>query len=103
MEVEIMDAGMHEAMRQTLIKRALEEDSFKERQREMELCIQDTLGALEDITTLSPEELESLAHEVKRLCKVREDTFFSIKHQILLAGAFVGFASFVPLLGRWLF
>jgi hypothetical protein len=103
MEVDIMNADMREAMRLTLINRALEEVSFREQQREEDLYMQDTLGALEDITTLSREELESLAEGVKRSYEVREDTFFSIKHQILLAGAFVGFASCIPLLGLWLF
>jgi hypothetical protein len=97
-----MSIDRHEEMREALIRRALEEVSFREKQRETELCIQDTLGALEEITTLSREELESLAEEVKRSYEVRVDTFFSIKHQILLGGAFVGFASCIPLLGMWL-
>jgi hypothetical protein len=99
----IMNADMQEEMRETLIRRALEEVSFKEKQREEDLCIRDTLGALEEITTLSREELEILAKEVKRSYQGKEDTFLSIKHQILLAGALVGFTSCLPLLGMWLF
>jgi hypothetical protein len=99
----IMNADMQEEMRETLIRRALEEISFKEKQREEDLCIRDTLGALEEFTTLSREELETLAKEVKRSYEGKEDIFLSIKHQILLAGALVGFISCLPLLGMWLF
>jgi lysyl-tRNA synthetase class I len=98
-----MNADMQEEMRETLIRRALEEVSFKEKQKDEDLCLQDTLAVLENITTLSREEMESLAEEVKRSYEIKEDTFFSIKHQILLAGALVGFTSCLPLLGMWLF
>jgi hypothetical protein len=98
-----MNAEMQGAMREALIRRALEEVSFKEKQREEDLCVQDTLGALEEITTLTRQELETLADEVRRSYEGKEDTFFSVKHQILLAGAFVGFASCLPILGMWLF
>jgi hypothetical protein len=98
-----MNADMQEDMKETVIRRALEEVSAKEKQKEEDLYIRDTLEALEDITTLSREELETLAKEVRRSFEVKEDTFFSIKHQILLAGAFVGFTSCIPLLGMWLF
>jgi hypothetical protein len=97
-----MNADMQEAMKEALIRRALEEVSFKEKQREEDLCVQDTLGALEEITTLTRGELEALANEVRRSYEEKVDTFFSIKHQILLTGAFVGFTSCLPLLGMWL-
>jgi hypothetical protein len=102
MGVIVMNIDRQEEMRKALIRRALEEVSFKERQKEENLCIQDTLGALEEITTLTREELETLANEVKRSHEGKEDTFFSIKHQILLAGAFVGFTSCLSLLEMWL-
>jgi hypothetical protein len=98
-----MNAEIQEAMREALIRRALEEVSFKKKQTEEDLCVRDTLGALEEITTLTRGELETLANEVRRSYEGKEDTFFSIKHQILLAGAFVGFASCLPILGMWLF
>jgi hypothetical protein len=98
-----MNADMQEAMREALIRRALEEVSFKEKQREEDLCVRDTLGALEEITTLTRGELETLADEVRSSYERKEDTFFSIKHQILLTGAFVGFTACLPILGTWLF
>jgi hypothetical protein len=98
-----MNADMQGAMREALIRRALEEVSFKEKQREEDLCIRDTLGALEEITTLTRRDLETLANEVRRSYEGKEDTFFSIKHQILLTSAFVGLTSSLPILGMWLF
>jgi hypothetical protein len=97
-----MNADMQEAMKEALIRRALEEVSFKEKQREEDLCVQDTLGALEEITTLTRAELETLANEVRR-SYAGKDTFFSIKNQILLTVAFVGVTSCLPILGMWLF
>jgi hypothetical protein len=102
MGVTVMNFHMQEEMREALIRRALEKVSFKETQSEEDLYIRDTLEALEEITPLSREELETLAKEVRCSFEVKEDTFFSIKHQILLAGAFVGFTSCIPLLGMWL-
>jgi hypothetical protein len=98
-----MTPEMRERMRGALIRRALEEASLKEQRREENLCIRDTLGALEEITTLTREELEVLADEVGCSCDGKEDTFFSVKHQILLASAFVVFFSCLPILGTWLF
>jgi hypothetical protein len=102
MGVTVMSFDVQEERREALIRRALEEVSFKEKQKEESLCIRDTLAALEEITTLTREELEILANEVKRSCEGREDKFFSIKHQIELAVLFVGFTSCLPLLGMWL-
>jgi hypothetical protein len=103
MGVIVMNIDRQEEMREALIRRALEEVSFKEKQKEESLCIRDTLAALEEITTLTREELETLANEVKRSCEEKGDEFFSLKHQIVLAVAFVGFTSCLSLLGMWLF
>jgi hypothetical protein len=99
----VMNIGRQEEMREALIRRALIEVSLKEKQKEESLCIQDTLAALQEITTLTREELETLAHEVEHSCWGKEDTFFSIKNQIVLAVAFVSFTSCLSLLGMWLF
>jgi hypothetical protein len=98
-----MNADMQEAMREALIRRALEEVCIKEKQREEDLCVRDTLGALEEITTLTRGELETLADEVRGSYERKEATFFSIKHQVLLTGAFVAFTACFPILGMWLF
>jgi hypothetical protein len=98
-----MNAEMLERMREALIRRALGEASLKEHRGEEDLCIRDTLGALEEITTLTRGELETIASEVRRSYKGKEDTFFSITHQILLTSALAGFISCVPILGIWLF
>jgi hypothetical protein len=98
-----VNADLQERIRGDLIRRALEEDSLKEQRREDTLCIRDTLEALEEITALNREELESLADEVTRAYSRKEDTFFSIKHQLLLTSAVVGFILCVPILGIWFF
>jgi hypothetical protein len=98
-----MNPEIQQTMREALIRRALEKASLKEKCREENLFIRDTLAALEEITTLTREELEILADEVGRSYGQKEDTFFSVKHQILLASAFVVFLSCVPILGTWLF
>lgn len=98
-----MNAEMQQRMRRALIKRALEGASLKEKHKDEDLYMRDTLETLEEITTLTREELETLANELRRSCDGKEDTFFSIKHQMLLTGAFFAFISCVPILGIWLF
>ena len=97
-----MNAEMQETMRGALIRRALGEASLREQRREEDHCIQDILEALEEITTLTRGELETLADEVSRQYESKKDTFFSVKHQILMTSAFMGLISCVPILGIWL-
>jgi hypothetical protein len=99
----IANAEIQERIREALISCALEEDSLKESRREEKLCMRDTLEVLEEITSLDREELETLAHKARRSYDGKQDTFFSLKHQILLASVFVGFILGMPILGIWLF
>jgi hypothetical protein len=54
--------------------------------------IQHTLDALHEVTELSQSELEAIAQDVGLSFGCHTENFFSIKNQILAAGAMIGCA-----------
>lgn len=98
-----MDPAIEEKKQREIIKRALEKAHRKERQREGDLYIKDTLEALHEITELSRVELDMIAEEVSASYADDIDQFFSIKNQIIIACVAVFIFMSIPIAAVWLF
>ena len=74
-------------------RRAFDRMDLLARQKADALHTRHTIDALEQVTGLARLELESIAGEIKALSAADEDSFFSIKDQLIVSGAV-----FVPVL-----
>jgi hypothetical protein len=92
-----------ERIRVGTIRSVLREAALRKRRDEEALFTQDLMDALEEITNLPRLELERIAERVGRSHHQEEDTFFSIKQQVVLASATVLAFLTLPLMAVWLF
>lgn len=83
-------------------RRVLVEVSLRERQREKARHVQDMLDALQELTGVAKAELETIAMKVGDSPVHDRDTFFSLRHQAILASAFLGMILFLPALCLWM-
>jgi hypothetical protein len=92
-----------ERIREGTIRSVLREAALRKRRDEEALFTQDLMDALEEITNLPRLELEQIAERVGRSHYQEEDTFFSIRQQVVLASATVLAFLTLPLMTVWLF
>jgi len=97
-----MNAEMQEKIQQEIVKRALEKSISQQHMRQEKLDTQDILDALEELTGLSRADLDKIALEVKRSYAHTQDSFLSIKSQIILGNALMLTFVCVPILAKWL-
>lgn len=83
------------------IRRVSEDVSRLERQREDARYIQDMLDAMLPLTNVTRAELEAIAARASGFSGEAPDTFFSVKHQVVLASAFLFVVLFPPALCLW--
>lgn len=76
-----MGKHQEEKIQKEITRRAFEKADLKAKQMETRF----TLEALEEMTGLSHAELSSIEKEVRERPPQDADTFFSIKHQIIIA------------------
>ena len=98
-----MGVEIEERIREEILRRAIREASLRKSQGEEVLFTQDLMAALEELTNLPRLELEQIADRVRRSHHQEEDTFLSIKQQVVLASATVLAFLCVPLMAVWLF
>ena len=97
-----MNAEIQEKIQLEIVKRALEKSISQQRRRQEELDTQDILDALEELTGLSRVDLDKIAIEVKRSYAHAQDSFLSIKSQVILGSALMLTFLCVPILAKWL-
>jgi hypothetical protein len=98
-----MGIESEEGLRGEMIRGVIREDSLQKRRREGELLRQDLMDALGELTDLPRGELERIAHRVARSHQQEEDTFLSIKQQVVWVSATVLALLGAPLMALWLF
>ena len=92
-----------ERIRVGTIRSVLREAALRKRRDEEALFSQDLMDALVELTNLPRLELEQIAERVGRSHYQEEDTFFSIRQQVVLASATVLAFLTLPLMAVWLF
>jgi hypothetical protein len=97
-----MNAEMQEKIQQEIVKQALEKSISQQHRRQEELDTQDILDALEELTGLSRVDLDKIAIEVKRSYAHAQDSFLSIKSQIIIGSVLMLTFLCVPILPKWL-
>ena len=85
-----------------IIRRALEQSRMAQEERERLLERKDTLEVLQEMTALTPVELERIAHCVSHGSVHAGEGFFSVKNQILFAGISAFTLLGIPVLTIWL-
>ena len=85
-----MDADFEEKLRKEIRKRAFARWDRLRHEKQRRQDIQHNLDALYEVTGLSRSELESIARDARMSCMYHDENFFSIKNQVLAAGAIIG-------------
>jgi hypothetical protein len=75
---------------QEIRKRALQRRDDLQRQGRLMQAINDTLDALHEVTELPRTDLETISAEVAVSMDAEQDTFFSIKNQLLMVSTACG-------------
>ena len=97
-----MNAEMQEKIQQEIVKRTLEKSISQQHRRQEKLDTQDILDALEELTGLSRADLDKIAIEVKQSYAHAQDSFLSIKSQLILGSVLMLTFVCVPILAKWL-
>ena len=97
-----MNAEMQEKIQQEIVKRALEKSISHQHRRQEKLDTQDILDALEELTGLSRVDLDKIAIEVKRSYAHAQDSFLSIKSQVILGSVLMLTFVCLPIFVKWL-
>ena len=84
-----------------IIRRALERSRMAQEERERLLEQKDTLAVLQEMTGLTPVELEHIAHDVTHGSVHEGEGFFSVKNQILFTGISALTVLGIPLVTIW--
>ena len=85
-----------------IIRRALEQSRMAQEERERLLERKDTLKVFQEMTALTPVELEHIAHGVSHGSVHDGEGFFSVKNQILFTGISAFTLLGIPILTIWL-
>ena len=85
-----MDADFEETLQKEIRRRAFERWDRLRHEKQRRQDIQHNLDALHEVTGLPRSELESIARDARMSCMYHDENFFSIKNQVLAAGAIIG-------------
>jgi hypothetical protein len=94
-----MHTDFEEKLQKEIRQRAFDHWDRLQREKQSRQNIQHTLDALHEVTGLSRLDLYPIARDVRLACKCHDESFFSVKAQILVA---CGIFGCVIILG-WLF
>lgn len=82
-----MNSKQEAKIRREIRRRAFDLRDRLRHERERQQTIEHTLGALSEVTELSPSQLEAIKRDIRLSGMCQEENFFSIKNQIFAAGA----------------
>ena len=99
----MMNIEMEEKIRMEIIRRAVERSYLQHQRNQEELHTQDILDALEQLTGLPRFELDNIARDVRGCYIHDQDTFFSIKNQVVFGSILMLALVGIPFLTVWLF
>jgi hypothetical protein len=98
-----MAVETEERTRDVIIKTVFKEASLRQRQEEEAILTQDLMDALEELTNLPRWELEQIVDRAVSSRHREEDTFLSIKQQLMFASVAVLAFLCAPLTAAWMF
>ena len=99
-----MNAYRQKDLSEEIVRRVFLEASLREQRREENQDRLDLIDALQELTDLTKAELEGIIMKVRRSsCDRDRDTFFSIKHQVILVSTLLAFLIGLPTLFIWMF
>ena len=86
-----MSADFDAKLQRQIRKRAFARRDRLRSEKQSRQDIRHTLDALQEVTELSRLELEAIVQDARLSCAYLDENFFSIKNQILVTSAIVGF------------
>ena len=99
-----MNAYRQKDLSEEIVRRVFMEASLREQRREENQKRLDLIEAMQELTDLTRAELEAIIMKVRHSSRDRDrDTFFSVKHQEILAGTMLAFLVGLPTLFIWMF